>query len=221
MPVLLQPALHVCMLQDCKCDQAAGSCIYKLQNMVMLAMSCCIGKLHMGLGLPVQIGDKELVASASADCTVRLWPLGAGRLSAEAILYHTDQVMHPALLGPARLAPQTSGPMIHPFSSCHTCVKCMLMRIPSQCLLPEVGWADTQVTSMAWDAATGTLATSCLDNICRLWQNSGTAWSCCAELKSASGRFTCMCFPPADPHLVTGAHAGNSAPLRGPHCACT
>ncbi len=81
--------------------------MHKLQKLVMLATSCCIGKLHMGLGLPVQIGDQELVASASADCTVRLWPLRAGRLAAEAILRHADQVMHPALWGLALPVLQT------------------------------------------------------------------------------------------------------------------
>ena len=81
--------------------------MHKLQKLVMLATSCCIGKPHMGLGLPVQIGDQELVASASADCTVRLWPLGAGGLAAEAILHHPDQVMHPALLGLALPVLQT------------------------------------------------------------------------------------------------------------------
>ena len=94
------------MLWDSKIWSSCRELHLQAADVIMLAGSCCIGKLHEGLGIPAQIGDDELVASASADCTVRLWLLNAAAQAAEAILHHADQVMHPALLGPARLVPR-------------------------------------------------------------------------------------------------------------------
>ena len=152
-----------------------------------------------------------------AQCGCGLWVLA-------------DWQQRPSCATQTRSCNSTPGSCQSCLAGCKTCISSPLQvsqpysvdtDVLSSSLLPEIAWADTQVINLAWDAATDTLATSCLDNICRLWRKSGTDWSCCAELRSASGRFTCMCFPPTDSHLVTGAHAENLPPRCGPHCNCT
>ncbi len=62
-----------------------------------------------------------------------------------------------------------------------------------------------QVTKVAWDAASTTLAVACLDDTCTLWQKQDASWKRRMVLRSKAGRFTCMRFLPADHAIITGA----------------